>query len=767
MDKQTKAALPGASIILTHVDPNIGTSSDEDGAFRFEDIQVGRVSIMITYVGYHNIVMNSINLQAGKELVLNIYMDEMVFSVDEVAISYTVDKTLPTNRLATVSTRSFTVEETERYAGSRNDPARMAANFAGVVGVDDYRNDIIIRGNSPMGLLWRLEGVDIPSPNHWGSTGTTGGPVSMLNNTLLENSDFYTGAFPAEYGNALSGVFDLKMRNGNNEQYEFLGQIGFNGFEFGAEGPISKSKGSSFLVNYRYSTLAVFDALGMDFGTIGVPKYQDLSFKINLPNTKLGHISVFGLGGLSIIEIWESRTDTVKNPINFYGGEGLDITSSTNMGTIGVSLLNTVSPNTYIKSSISAMGQNAINRVDTLSTNLAKFRVYNSSMIDNRIIASSYINHRFNSRHTLKGGVSAKLLLSNLFDEAWYKKYDGFRDQTNYDGNTWQLQPYVQWQYRPTDRLTVNSGLHYNYFALNNSSSIEPRLGIKYGMSARHTVSLGYGLHSQIAPLFTYFLQEPQDDGTYIKPNTNLGLIRSHHLVAGYDFKANQYTRIKVETYYQHIFDAPVDGLGNNSFSMLNNGASFVFSMPSLYLANEGTGENYGVELTVERFLNKGLYFLVTASLFESKYTGSNKLEFNTAFNNNYVVNALFGKEFNLSKNKKDVKRTLAFDIKSMIAGGKRTTPWTAVLNEETQKYEQKWDYDKAFSTKLSDYIKVDFKVVFRSNKRGVTQEWGIEITNLLNYKNIQGETFNETTGESEFVYQTSMMAIPQWRIFF
>ena len=126
--------------------------------------------------------------------------------------------------------------------------------------------------------------------------------------------------------------------------------MGFNGFEVGAEGPISKSKGSSFLVNYRYSTLAIFDALGMDFGTVGVPKYQDLSFKVNLPNTKLGHISVFGLGGLSIIEIWESRTVTVKNPINFYGGEGLDITSGTNMGTVGVSSHYTISPSLHITS---------------------------------------------------------------------------------------------------------------------------------------------------------------------------------------------------------------------------------------------------------------------------------------------------------------------------------------------------------------------------------------------------------------------------------
>lgn len=142
--------------------------------------------------------------------------------------------------MATVSARSFTVEETSRYAGSLNDPSRMAANYAGVSSTSDARNDIIIRGNSPLGVLWRLNGMEIPNPNHFGSLGTTGGPVSILNNNLLDKSDFLTGAFPAEYGNALAGVFDLQMRSGNNEKTEFLGQVGFNGFELGAEGPIGK-----------------------------------------------------------------------------------------------------------------------------------------------------------------------------------------------------------------------------------------------------------------------------------------------------------------------------------------------------------------------------------------------------------------------------------------------------------------------------------------------------------------------------------------------
>jgi len=581
---------------------------------------------------------------------------------------------------------------------------------------------------------------------------------------LLENSDFYTGAFPAEYGNAISGVFDLRMRNGNNEQFEFLGQMGFNGIELGAEGPISRKNGSSFLINYRYSFMGIFSALGMDFGTIGVPYYQDLSFKLNFPNTKFGHISIFGLGGLSDIQIWNSLKDSSQ--VNFYTDEGTDITNGTDMGVVGLSSHYTFSPNTYLKVTFAAMGQNMYTDVDTLSKEMEKFRFYETNMIDNRLSASAILNHRLNSSNTIKGGFTTKMLLSNFHDKVWRKEFDEYRSQIDFNGTTWLIQPYVQWQYRPTDRLTFNSGLHYNLFTFNNSQSIEPRFGVRYGVSPRHSINFGYGLHSQISPLFTYFFQKANTDGTYFKTNPNLGLTKSHQLVVGYDFRINGFSRVKLETYYQNIFDAPVDAVESNSYSMLNNGASFTFAM-SEYLANKGTGENYGIEITLEHFLNKGLYFLVTTSLFESKYTGSNGKEFNTAFNNNYVVNGLFGKEFILGKSNPKAKRSLSIDLKTMFAGGKRNTPWTAVLNPATQEYEQQWDYNKAFSVKLADYNKTDLKITYRSNKRGVTQEWGIEITNLMNNDNIQGESFNKYTGKSEKVLQTPMMIIPQWRIIF
>lgn len=279
LDKETKITLPGASVVLLGDSLNRrGVATDENGTFRLENVPVGRQSIRVSFIGYKEQTLSNIIVSSAKELVLTIELEESVAALKEIEITAT-KKDQPINEMATVSVRAFDVEETERYAGSRGDPARMASNFAGVQGSDDSRNDIIVRGNSPLGTLWRVEGVDVPNPNHFAIAGTSGGPVSILNNKVIANSDFMTGAFPAEYGNTVSGVFDVRFRNGNNEKYEYTGQFGFLGTELTAEGPISRKNGSSFLINYRYSTLKLFESMKIKIGTSAVPNYQDGAFK--------------------------------------------------------------------------------------------------------------------------------------------------------------------------------------------------------------------------------------------------------------------------------------------------------------------------------------------------------------------------------------------------------------------------------------------------------------------------------------------------------
>lgn len=768
VDQFSKEPLPGANIILPGSEPLRGTTSDVEGKFRLDKVPVGRINLKISYLGYNDVSLNNLPLTSGKELVLHIQMEEMAIQAEEVEIKARVDKTRSLNKMATVSSRSFSVEESQRYAGSRNDVARMAANYAGVWGIDDSRNDIIIRGNSPIGLLWRLEGVDIPNPNHYGAMGTTGGPVSILNNNLLANSDFMTGAFPAEYGNAIAGVFDLNMRSGNNEQHEFLGQVGFNGFELGAEGPISKENGSSYLLNYRYSTLELFDLLGMNFGTgTAVPKYQDLSFKINLPNTKLGNFSVFGIGGISDIAFLDSEKDTTENKLDFYGGEGLDLTNGSDMGAIGITHTLNINKSSYTRFVVSGTYHKFQTQVDSIIPSTHDIvPKYRNDFTQVKLFSSLEYNKKINARHNYTVGANINQLNFDLVDSAYNENVDRFNIITDYQGSTYLLQTYFQWQYKITNEITLNPGIHWQYFGLNGSSNLEPRLGFQWQYATDRSISLAYGYHSQLMPITTYFNQEQLPDGSYVKPNKSLDLLKSHHFVVAHDWRISQNIRLKTEVYYQKITDAAVNASKEDSYSVLNQGANFYIATPDS-LVNKGTGENYGVDITFEKFISNGLYYLLTASVYESKYKGSDAVERNTAFNGAYVINALLGKDFDMNKvfTKSKKNNTLNIDIKSVWAGGQRYTP---INVEESLKENHTVYYDDlAYSRQFKDYFRTDFRIAFRQDAKNLTMEWAIDFQNIFNTRNIYSRQFNTKTGEISEIDQLGLLVVPQFRIEF
>ncbi|MBL0308310.1 MAG: carboxypeptidase-like regulatory domain-containing protein [Bacteroidetes bacterium] len=350
LDKDSKYPMIGAKVVVIDTGAVNGTVTDINGYFNLR-VPLGRLALKVSYMGYKDVTVQNLLIIAGKEVNLNLEMEEKVNEMSEVVVSAKKENGQVHNEFAVVSARSFDVELTSRFSGNRNDPSRMASNFAGVSGANDARNDIIIRGNSPMGMLWRLEGIDIPSPNHFAGFGSTGGPVSMLNNNTLQRGDFITSAFPSEYGNALSGVFDLALRSGNKDKYEFMAQLGFNGIEAGAEGPFAKKKSqATFLINYRYSTLALFKLLKANFGTgTAVPQYQDLNFKIDVPTKKAGVFRFWGLGGLSQIELLGSSVDLSKPQRNLYGNENIDLYNKVRTGIVGFSHTYFINKKSYYK----------------------------------------------------------------------------------------------------------------------------------------------------------------------------------------------------------------------------------------------------------------------------------------------------------------------------------------------------------------------------------------------------------------------------------
>lgn len=766
IDKDNQMSLPGASIVIFSNNYKNGTISDEDGFFKIEEVPVGRISIEISFIGYHTRYYKNLELSSAKELIINTELEEKVNSLDEVVLTAKQDKSRTQNKMITVSARTFSVEESQRFAGARNDVSRMAANYAGVQAANDAVNDIVIRGNSPNGLLWRMEGIDIPNPNHFGDGGSTGGPVSMLNNNVLSNSDFLTSAFPAEYGNALSGVFDLSLRNGNNEKHEFLGQIGLNGLEFGAEGPISRKNRSSYLINYRYSTLGIMQDLGIDFGTgTAVPAYQDLTFKFHFPTEKWGTFDVFGLGGKSDIAFNDSEKSETDDDL-YDDGMLQDVIAKSHSGVIGISNKYLINNNTYSKITLAASTINNNNLVDSVSNDTRNpYPFYRGDLTRTTYTLSAYVNKKLSRKNSLRVGTFVKDMHFNLVDSLYNTNQNRFETITDYNGSTQLYQPYAQWVYKPTDRLTINTGVHVQYLALNESKSIEPRFGLRYVLDEKQSISAGYGRHSMIAPINLYFSQVVLNDGSIITPNTDLDFVKSNHFILGYDRSLGKQMRFKAEIYYQQIYDAIVEQ-NSSSFSLLNQ-TTFGDNPPE-YLKNGGVGTNYGLELTLEKFLDKGLYYLITGSFFDSKYEGSDGVERSTAFDSNFVVNALAGKEFvlkNKKENPKFSRKVFTVDVKLTSAGGNRYTP--ALIEESIQMGAIERDDSRAFSESFSNYFRADVRIAYKISNKKISQEWALDIQNISNHENPLRQVLDVKNEEITTVNQLGLFPIVQYRIIF
>ena len=757
LDQVSKTGLPGASIIVLDSEPLMGAITDMDGNFVLSEVPTGRVSLRVSFMGYENAILKEIPVTSGKEAVLNITLQESLVQMIEVVVTDKGDPMEASNEMAMVSARGFDMEETNRYAGSRNDPARMAQNFAGVSGANDSRNDIIIRGNSPSGVLWRLEGVDIPNPNHFGALGTTGGPVSMLNNNLLGKSDFLTGAFPSQYGNAIAGVFDLSMRKGNAFTHEHIVQIGFNGLEIGTEGPLGGENGPSYLLNYRYSTLGLMQKLGFSSGTgNAVPYYQDFSLKVDVPTKDMGRFSLFAIAGKSHIDLIGAEGDT--STTDLYSEISQNIYNSAKMGVAGLSHIKYYNERTYGVFSISADYTFSGNVVDSLSiVNRKALPFYRNHYSLTKYRAQYHFHQKVNRKNNYIAGIYFDILGFKLQDSIYRVPMLRFVELRNTNGYSGLAQGFLQWQHRFNNAWSGTLGLHHQYFSLNGSSQLEPRLGLRYQQNQRSSFHVGYGLHSQLQPLPVYFLESEMETKPKRYTNKNLGFTKSHHLVGGYLYQLTSNIQLKTEVYYQHLYDVAIEKRAS-SFSMLNAGADF--RVPNVdSLTNAGLGRNYGLEVTLEKSFSQSSYFLLTASLFDSKYRSSDGQWRNTAFNSQYVFNGLYGKEWVLGGNK-----VLSVDLKSTYAGGQYITP---IDLEASRAAQREVLHHEAFSEKKPAYFRTDLKINFRVNQKKLTHEWGLDIQNLFNTQNIFRQTYNPISRQIVESYQLGTLPIPQYRLTF
>lgn len=743
LDGDIKTGLPYANVYLLD-SLNLGTSTDSIGKFELNGVPIGRHLLNVSYTGYKTVSL-PILVNSGKSNYIEVEIIPDFNTLEEIEIkASSFNKRKSINKIATTSVRTFSIEETEKYAGSLGDPARMAQNFAGVSSAGDSRNDIIIRGNSPFGLLWRIDGIEVTNPNHFGAKGSTGGPITILNNNLLTNSDFFTSAFPAEYGNAFSGVFDLKMRKGNANKFEKTFQIGWNGIELGLEGPITQNK-SSFIIAYRYANLKLFEKMNFDIGVNGVPQYQDITIKTDFRTKKMGDFSVALIGGLSNVQIERGKIGQ-----NAY--EALwDINTKNNKVISFINHKMKLNEKSSIKSFLSFSLDESKILLDSTLTNNSKFLFTSLNETDFSFSGGSTFRKRVNKKNILDIGIRIYKQGVKYIDSTYLKTinniptYYTFTDINKND--LWQSQSFIQWKHNFSNELFSSLGINYNYLLFNNTYSIEPRLGISYSRN-KHHFGLGYGLVGKPLPFITYFTK---DKNTNQLNNYNLYFFKSHQFSLSDNIVLSKNFRIKIEAYYQSLYNIPIEKK-QSYFSLINFGAEFFQERPD-DLVSKGKGKNYGVELTLEKFLNNNWYFLSTLSFFKSRYLASDKKWRNSQFDNNYIINILGGYEFKLKNN-----YTFQINNKLTLTGGK---PLKEYLTDG------KINESIVFTKKSKIYFRNDLRFSLVKNSRNKTHELSVDLQNVTNYQNEYLRNFNEKTQEEEISYQMGFLPILTYRLTF
>lgn len=748
IDTNNEKPLAGANVTLKNTKQGIQT--DDNGYFRMEKVQVGRHQLEISSVGFETQTISEILVESGKEVVLEIRLQEATKQLGEAIVK------APSNNLtgSLTSIHSITTEQIFRYPGTYLDPARLASAYAGVANSNDQANGMVIRGNSPNSMQWRLEGVEIVNPNHLSNAGTfsdritqNAGGVNILSAQLLGNMNFLTGAFPAEYGNALSGVMDMRLRKGNNQRHEFTAQAGLIGLDLAAEGPLSNTKkNGSYLVNYRYSFTGLLGLMGVTFGGEDIT-FQDLSFNVSLPSKKAGIFTVFGMAGLSS-NYFAGKRDTTQWEVQ---KDGFDINYTNKMGALGATHSVSIGDKLLWRSTLVGSGLESVRKGYVLSkSTFQRYLTQADSVSKGRISLTSSLSYKINAKNLVKVGAFITHQSDAIYSVASDKSAKGV-------GKGLVLQPYINWQFTPVSKLTANIGLHYLNYTVSKSQSVEPRISLGYQLTNNQSISFAYGLHSQLQLPQIYFAYSTLLQN---KPNVALDFTKSHHYVLSHQYYFKRGSYLKTELYYQRIFNVPVITASplvtqrvEPSFSTLNLVEDFIDEP----LQNKGTGQNYGIEITFQQYLTNGFYALVNGTYYNSTYVGGDGVKRNTRYNGKHIFNLTTGKEWEYSKN-----RILGTSIRIIWLGGFYETP----IDEKASQLAGQAVYKvtEAFSIKQPDYFRPDFRIYLKKSKQRYSRTLALDMQNIASYKNTAYSYYDILQKKVVKQYQLGLIPILSYR---
>lgn len=705
-------------------------------------------------LGYETSIHKEILIAGTKDVMLDMELREVSSQLTEVVVRPRINKEATVNPTSLVGGTMLSMEEANRYAGGYNDPARLVTAMAGVSGQGDG-NGISVHGNAPQFMQYRVEGIEIFTPNHFNEMFEAGyGLVSALNSNVIGNSDFYTSTFNANYSNALSGVFDIKMRSGNSSKYENIIQIGTVSEEITSEGPISKKHHSSYILNYRYGFTSLAEKIGLLDAMESQLDFQDFSMKLNFPTKKAGCFSVFTLGFLDKSK--DERLD-LKDVRSIYDVSNVDgrllsfLFGATHKIRFGKKWTwrTTAAYNLqHLKTDMAYWGlQRGAGNVLTQPIAYEEpSRNYPYSVLkqnEDRIVINTEISKQVTSKWlTQFGGEYSQRFfdLSYRSADEVYAPVTAIQERYSTKDNTGLASMFWSNMITPSEAWSFNLGIASSYFLLSKDLTVEPRASLKWQPNHRNSVSVGYGLHSMVEKLDAYFLRDAS--GNLV--NKDLGLSKAHHLMGTYLFKFTDNLNARVNVYYQYGFDTPV-GIDGSTYCTVNR----LFSYVDEPLVNRGNTRNYGTDITLEQYMSHGFFGQINATFCKSEYRGLDKKWRNQMYDRGYVFKVLAGKEWVIGKSKKNI---LNVSAKYTLQGGLRHTPIdidaikaqiAAGIYEETPIYKD----DEAMTKQFDPSSIVDLTVSYRHNGKRVSHTIAFEGLNVLQNETPYAERYDIVTG--------------------
>ncbi len=721
LDRATQHPLPGANVVVLGTER--GTVPDAEGRFALPDMAVGVHRLRISMIGYATIVRTDVVVRSRRVTELDIELDAEVVNVGEetvVIADYFSDAAEEV-----VSSVSFSYEEVRRSPGAAGDISRLVQAMPSVNMNTDQRNDLIVRGGSPTENLILVDNIEIPNINHFPTQGASGGPIGLLNTDLIEDVAFYAGGFSAGYGDRLSSVMVVDLREGNREELEGEVQLGMAGAGLLLEGPLSGGRGS-WIASGRRSYL---DLIVGAIGTGAVPRYSDLQGKLSCDLSSQHRISLLGIAAFDAIDLVPGDTDAdedfVVNEVDQYvAGAGWRWLWSRR----GFA-------HTALAISYADFG------IDVLDGR-TRGELFTNSSQERELVLRSDVTYSLAAGDQVRGGITGRREFSDfsLFSAPGTNRVNEVTPELRVgDGmNSNKLAAYLSYERSVLAGVTAQAGVRWKYFDYNEEIDLSPRLSLRWQIDPLTSISAAWGLYYQNLPS-SLLVQHPD--------NRQLENPRADHYVLGLQRRLTENTLFTLEGYLKQYSDLPFDP-GDPTVSVVDAYADFGSPAPG-QLVGGGEAESYGVESMIQKKLAHRLYGTASYAYSRSRYTDFTGRERNRSFDNRHLVSLIVGYR---------PGETLEYSLRWRFAGGRPYTPFAEV--ESARLGTGIVQRDQINARRLPAYHRLDLRIDHRQHFERFNLVSFFTLLNAYNRDNLFTYYWDKSDNRQGRINQWSLLPV-------